>query len=119
MVQKVQVDPREKLREVFNKFGGNLTFRFTSSHEGWLAECNEIPGIFTGAPNPAPTFAEIDGLIRDAIFAAFDVVPSEAPQLKRTVQANLEKLSVSITKPILTENEYVAVLGRAPEMAYA
>lgn len=119
MVQNAQVGARAKLREAFNRFGGNLTFRLTSTNEGWLAECNEIPGIFTGAPNPAPTFTEIDALVRDAIFAAFDVVPTEAPELKRTVHANLEKLSVSITQPILRANELVAVLGRAPELVHA
>jgi hypothetical protein len=112
-------DPREILREVFNKFGGNLTFQYTLSGEGWLAECNEVPGIFTGAPNSAPTFAEIDTLIRDAIFAAFDIDPTETLELKRTVHAELDKPSVNVTQSPLRLNELVAVLGRVPEVVHA
>jgi hypothetical protein len=119
MESQTQQDPRDRLREVFSKFGGSLTFRYTSSNEGWLAECNEIPGIFTGAPNPVPTFAEIDALVRDAIFAAFDVVPAEGLELKRTVRADLKNLSVNITQPLLRANELVAVLGKNTEFAHA
>ena len=119
MESKTQQDPRDRLREVFSKFGGSLTFRYTASNEGWLAECNEVPGIFTGAPNPAPTFTEIDALVRDAIFAAFDVVPAEGLELKRTVRADLKNLSVNITQPILRANELVAVLGKNTEFAHA
>ncbi len=119
MVSQTIGTPQDKLRGVFNKFGGQLTFRVTRDEESWLAECNEIPGLFTGAPNAEPSNDEIDSMVKDAIFSAFGVGHGEVPELKRTIKANLAAPSLNIAQPLLNANALIAFLGNNTELAHA
>lgn len=62
---------------------GSLTFKVERNEEGWTAECIEVPAIITGNTNPSPTASEIESMIREAIFSAFNVrfEPDTAPTI--------------------------------------
>lgn len=109
----------EKLRETFSRFGGNLTFRYTSDEEGWMVECVEIPGMFTGAPNPNPTYAEIDEMVRDVIFSAFGISDDANVTVRRSANAQTAAPVLNIARPILKANEFIAVLGKESSVAHA
>lgn len=63
---------------------GSLTFLITVSEEGWIAECQEIDGLFAADKNPKATSLEIDSQIREAVYNAFNVkfnkIPVSVPQ---------------------------------------
>ena len=61
-----------RLKDDLEKNNG-FTFTITSSNEGWLAECEEIPGIVTGSDSPKPTMKEVTDLVKDAIFSAYAI----------------------------------------------
>ncbi len=65
---------KEKVRVIneVSKLGG-LTFTIEKNAEGWNAECVEVPAIITGNTNPNPSNLEIESLIREAIFSAFNI----------------------------------------------
>lgn len=55
---------------------GGLKFNIKINNgEGWVAECENLKGIITGGTNNNPTKAEIDNMIKDAIFTAFEIPP--------------------------------------------
>ena len=64
----------EKMRVLgeLNKIG-SLTFKVEKHTDGWVAECQEVPAIITGNTNPEPSNFEIESLIREAVFSAFNV----------------------------------------------
>ena len=72
----ISLDERARVINELHKIG-RLTFKITTSEEGWLAQCQEVTGILAGSTNPNPTSAEIESQIRDAIYAAFDVKVKE------------------------------------------
>ena len=51
---------------------GGLTFNIKLDEDGWIARCEEIPGLFTGGEHPV-TKDKINTQIKDAIFSAFNV----------------------------------------------
>ena len=59
---------------------GSLTFKVEKHEDGWVAQCKEVPGIISGNTNPDPSNFEIESLIREAIFSAFNVRFVNAPQ---------------------------------------
>ena len=52
---------------------GSLTFTVEKNEDGWNTECVEVPSIITGNTNPNPSNPEIESLVREAIFSAFNV----------------------------------------------
>lgn len=64
----------EKVR-VINEISkvGSLTFAVEKNEDGWHAECVELSSIITGNTNPDPSNLEVESLIREAIFSAFNV----------------------------------------------
>lgn len=74
---------------------GMLHFIIKNHKEGWLAQCEEVPGIVTGNTNPNPDQEEINSHIRQAIFTAFNV---NIKTLKRSMQGteNLVRIEQTI-----------------------
>lgn len=68
----ISLDERARVLAELEKIG-ELTFAITANDDGWVAQCNEIPGILAGSTNPKPTNPEIESQIRESIYAAFDV----------------------------------------------
>lgn len=85
-----------RLKDDLDKHGG-FTFNIVFSDEGWLAECEEIPGIVTGSDNPKPIMEEITDMVKDAIFSAY-AVPSFLCD-NRILQSEHEKMK-SIKKDL-------------------
>ena len=68
----ISLDERARVIVELDKIG-SLSFDMTLNKDGWTAQCKEVPGIIAGGTNQNPTESEIETLIRDAIYAAFDV----------------------------------------------
>lgn len=68
----ISLDERARAINEIKKIG-SLTFTVDKHADGWLAQCKEVSGIITGNSNPNATPLEIESLIREAIYAAFNV----------------------------------------------
>ena len=71
----INVSPAERTRleNELKKITGMLTFNVIKSEDGWMAKCNEVPGIIAGSSNSNPTDSEIKSQIRESIYSAFNV----------------------------------------------
>ena len=76
---------------------GMLHFIIKSHKEGWLAQCEEIPGIVTGNTNSNPDQEEINKHIREAIFSAFSVNIKDISKEERASMPNIVRLESTIT----------------------
>ncbi len=54
---------------------GGLTFNISINSRGWIAKCAEIPAIITGSDESKPSDEEIENLVKDAIFSAYNIPP--------------------------------------------
>jgi predicted RNase H-like HicB family nuclease len=72
----VSLDERARVMAELEKIG-SLTFGINKDENGWIAQCDEVPGIIAGGTNPNPSPNEIESEIRSAIFAAFNVRETE------------------------------------------
>ncbi len=74
----ISLEERNRVIKELEKIG-SLTFKVEKTEEGWVAECNEIPGIIAGNTNPNPSSAEIESQVREAIYLAFNVKIEKKP----------------------------------------
>jgi hypothetical protein len=68
---------KERVENELNSIGKTLTFSVEKGSDGWLATCNEIPGIIAGGLNLEPTDSEIKSQIRESILATFGAEEEE------------------------------------------
>ena len=90
----IALDERARVLTELYKIG-SLTFEITTSGDGWVAQCKEVPGIIAGGTNINPSNSEIESQIRDSIFAAFDV--------KTSVEGGSQDFQ---TSPFFTYNDF-------------
>ncbi len=76
---------------------GMLHFIIKSHKEGWIAQCEEIPGIVTGNTNSNPDQEEINKHIREAIFSAFNVNIKSVSKEERASMPSMIRLESTIT----------------------
>ena len=89
----ISLDEKARVISELNKIGG-LTFKISKDEEGWVAKCNEIPAIIACNTNPSPTSDEIESLIRDAVFSAFNVRFEKKPDsIKSSLSFNYSFVS--------------------------
>jgi|SRR3989344_9111435 len=82
----IHPDERERVLNELQKIGGKLTFKVNQDKDGWMAQCDELPGIIASNTNPNPSKDEIESQIRDSIFTAFNV--------------HFEKKPISVESPL-------------------
>lgn len=72
----VSLDERARVAAELEKIG-SLTFSLRKDENGWVAQCDEVPGIIAGGANPNPSPMEMESEIRSSVFAAFNVRETE------------------------------------------
>lgn len=77
-----------------NRAGGTLNFTLTTDEDGWLAVCQEFPGIVTGGGSTAPSEEEVYREVKDAVFAVFNV-PATVGRQRDLVRPTLRTFSLS------------------------
>lgn len=96
-----KAETKKQLKRFYK--GKTLTFNFNFYTNGeWVAECSEVPGLFTGGKND--TLQEMDLQIKDAILSAAQIDTQHVDILKLTVMPKLQsvkgKTKTSVKSPI-------------------